>query len=164
VTGTARFYIDTNVVIAIIEAPGALTPGQMAFLEDVDRGRIKAVTSELTLAECLVKPMADRNANAVEAYLTFLDNRPELPVLPVSRAILIEAARLRGETGIKMPDAIHVATALEAGCGVFVTNDRRIKVAAKIRIQWWNELSAVSPQRGPDGASIVRSADCNQLQ
>ena len=62
-----RFYIDTNVVIAIIEAPGDLTPGQAAFIDDVDRARIMAITSELTLAECLVKPMAERNAGTVAA-------------------------------------------------------------------------------------------------
>ena len=140
-----RFYIDTNVVIAIVEANSALTAGQMAFIENVDKGRVKAATSELTLAECLVKPMAGHNAVTVQAYLTFLDNRPEFPVLPVSRTILIEAARLRAELGVKLPDAIHVATALSAGCDVFMTNDRGVKAAMKIGIQWWDELSTGSP-------------------
>lgn len=143
--GSSRCYLDTNVVIAIVEAKTALTPGQMAFVEGVDTHHTKAVTSELTLAECLVKPMSDRNADAIAAYLAVLDGRPEFAVLPISRAILIEAARLRGETGTRLPDAIHLATALAAGCRVFVTNDRGIRVAAKIRIQWWNELNAVSP-------------------
>lgn len=136
----ARFYVDTNVVIAIIESSGALTPGQAAFIDDVDRGRNTAVTSELTLAECLVKPMADRNLETVAAYLAFLDGRPQLPVMPVSRAILLEAARLRAESGIKLPDAIHIATASAVNCDVFLTNDRRVKAYVGIKIQWWDEL------------------------
>lgn len=135
-----RFYVDTNVVIAIVEATSILVPVQVAFVEGIERSRIKAFTSELTLAECLVKPMADRNADTVAAYLTFLDGRPELPVLPVSRAILLEAARLRAETGIKLPDAIHMATASAANCDVFLTNDRGVRAAAKMKIQWWDEL------------------------
>jgi len=135
-----RYYLDTNVVIAIVESTDALSPAQMVFIEGLDRGRLRSVTSELTLAECLVKPMADRDPDAVTAYLTFLDGRPELPVLPASRAILIEAARLRAETGIKLPDAIHMATAAAASCNVFLTNDRRVKAAAKMKIQWWDEL------------------------
>jgi predicted nucleic acid-binding protein len=104
-----------------------------------------AVTSELTIAECLIKPLSDRNAGTVAAYLTFLDGRPEFPVLPVSRSILLEAARLRAETGIKLPDAIHVATASAADCDVFLTYDRRVRVSAKMKIWLWDELNAAPP-------------------
>jgi predicted nucleic acid-binding protein len=141
VAARSRFYVDTNVVIAIIELPNALSAAQSSFIEEVDRGRNKAITSELTLAECLVKPMADRNADVIAAYLTFLDGRSELPVLPVSRAILLEAARLRAETGVKLPDAIHLATAYAANCDVFLTSDRRVRVPANnIRVWFWDEL------------------------
>ena len=34
-----------------------------------------------------------------------------------------DAARLRAETGLKTPDALHAATALRAGCALFITND-----------------------------------------
>ncbi len=33
------------------------------------------------------------------------------------------AAQLRATSGLKTPDAIHAATALEHGCTLFVTND-----------------------------------------
>lgn len=48
-------------------------------------------------------------------------------MLPVSREILVEAARIRAGTALKLPDAIHVATARMCGCEVFLTNDTRIK-------------------------------------
>ena len=41
-----------------------------------------------------------------------------------------DAARLRADTGLAIPDALHAATALRAGCALFITNDadfRRIK-------------------------------------
>ena len=41
----------------------------------------------------------------------------------IARAIWEEAARLRAATGLKTPDALHAATALQAGCTLFVTND-----------------------------------------
>ena len=34
-----------------------------------------------------------------------------------------DAARLRAETGLAIPDALHAATALRAGCALFITND-----------------------------------------
>lgn len=33
------------------------------------------------------------------------------------------AARIRAETGLATPDALHVATALRAGCSLFITTD-----------------------------------------
>lgn len=34
-----------------------------------------------------------------------------------------DAARLRAEIGLAVPDALHAATALRADCALFVTND-----------------------------------------
>ena len=42
---------------------------------------------------------------------------------PITQSILREAARLRATTKLKTPDAIHAATASEAGCVLFITND-----------------------------------------
>jgi predicted nucleic acid-binding protein len=42
-------------------------------------------------------------------------------LLPITRPILLEAARLRAATKLKTPDAIHAATAMDAGCALFVT-------------------------------------------
>ena len=109
------------------------------FLRLLDEGKVKALTSELTLAECLVKPFADRNAVAVSAYLEFLDGRQNFPVIPVSREILLAAARLRGKKNVKLPDAIHLATAGAFGCTVFLSNDRRLRSVDDLRILAWSQ-------------------------
>ena len=48
-------------------------------------------------------------------------------MVPITRALLIEAARLRASSRLKLPDAIHLATALQYECPVFLTNDTRIR-------------------------------------
>jgi predicted nucleic acid-binding protein len=48
--------------------------------------------------------------------------------MPVERAILLRAARLRCELHLKLPDAIHVASAVAAGCDLFLSNDHRLRV------------------------------------
>jgi len=140
VAARLRHYLDTNVVISIVEATQDYGAAQARFVERLDEGEIEAVTSELTLAECLVKPLAERNIKATEAYLAFLEGRPELMVIPIDRAILLEAARLRADLSMKLPDAIHVATAVHARCDGFVTNDRRIKLPARLASTWWDAL------------------------
>ncbi len=110
--GRLRYYLDSNVIISVVEATGVFGPAQARFIERIDAGEIEALTNELTVAECLVKPFAERNAVAIAAYLSFLDGRRELPILPVSREIILDVARLRSEQAIKLPDSIHIATAV----------------------------------------------------
>ena len=136
-----RHYLDTNVIISVIEATNALGSAQARFIERVDAGEVEACTSELTLAECLVKPFAARDLVAIRAFLTFLDGRPVLPVLPIDRAILLSAARLRAQLGNKLPDAIHVATALAAGCDLFVTSDKGVALPSSTELVRWDQLA-----------------------
>ena len=52
-------------------------------------------------------------------------------LLDASYQVFEDAARLRAETGLKTPDALHAATALLAGCALFITNDTDFR-----RVQW----------------------------
>ena len=48
---------------------------------------------------------------------------------PVSRDILIETAEYREHAGMpKLPDAIHVVTAIRAGCRTVLSADLRLKL------------------------------------
>lgn len=136
-----RFYLDTNVIISAAEKTDAFGARQALFFTHIDEGRIEALTSEITLAECLVKPFAGKDMMAVEAYNAFLGEQSGLPVIPVSREILISAARLRAVSGLKLPDAIHMVTAKWTGCSAFVTNDRRIKGDDDMRVVLWDQLT-----------------------
>jgi len=89
----------------------------------MNTGEIIVVTSELTLAEVLVKPLKDQNPAIQHAYRAFLAPTPVLEVVPISRDILEEAAQWRATTKLKLPDAIHLATALRSKCDSFLTND-----------------------------------------
>jgi predicted nucleic acid-binding protein len=46
---------------------------------------------------------------------------------PISRDILYETAELRKITPLKLPDAIHLATAIAAHCAFFLSRDRDFK-------------------------------------
>jgi predicted nucleic acid-binding protein len=136
-----RYYLDTNVIIAIVETPRPLTAAQLRFVRSMDSGAVRAVTSELTLAETLVKPMSVGNPSVVRNYLSFLSGRTALRVVPVSRDIVIEAARLRAVSRAKLPDALHVATARVSRCQYLLTNDGGIKPSGTILVASWERLT-----------------------
>src|SRR5205823_5805343 len=70
----------------------------------------------------LVLPLKNGDKTLEHAYERALLGT-ELRLLPITHAILREAARLRATTRIKTPDALYAATAMNAGCVLFVTND-----------------------------------------
>ena len=123
-----RIYLDANVFIYAVEH----SPEHAAFLDGLfdllEAGEVVAVTSELTLAEVLAKPFEDGRADLARLYEEMVAPSAWLSVVPVERAILVTAARLGPELGLKLPDAIHVASAAATGCELFLSNDRRLKM------------------------------------
>lgn len=121
-----RLYLDTNAIIAVVEHGNALSKGQRQIIEDIQASLVSATTSEITLMECLVKPLMDRDSQLVRRYLHFLNGAPPLPLASVDRAVLLRAAQARADLGTKLPDAVHFATAMLSGCTHFVSNDARL--------------------------------------
>lgn len=68
-TLTGRLSLDTNIFIYALEGYPVLRPTLTQLFERIDHGAIQAVTSELTLAEVLVKPLLDRSREREAAYL-----------------------------------------------------------------------------------------------
>lgn len=140
ITVSGPIYLDTNIFIYALEGYSVFRPTLTALFESLDRQELTAVTSELTLAEALVKPLLDRHTEREAAYLQVLQSSSSLLVVPVSRAVLIAAARLRAEADLKLPDAIHVATAQLSTCSTFLTNDARIPSVPRLTIRQLSEL------------------------
>lgn len=131
---TKKAYFDTNVLIYLIENHPTYRDKIVALIASLDELGCEVITSELTLAECLVKPFAENDKRSQDIYTASIKNSGFLKVKPVSKKVLIEAARLRSVYKNKLPDSIHLATALETGCDVFVGNDKKIKVGDSIEL------------------------------
>ena len=115
-------YLDASGFIYSVER---IEPHR-ALLEPVWRqaqaGQFTIVSSDLVVLETLVKPMRESDM-VVEKLFRSLFDAKEVRLIPATRPLWEEAARLRAETGLKTPDALHAATALHVGCTLFITND-----------------------------------------
>ena len=139
-TLSGRVYLDTNIFIYALEGYPVFRAVLATLFEALDRGELTAVTSELTLAEVLVKPLLDHHAERQAAYLQALQPSASLQIVPVSREVLIAAARLRADAHLKLPDAIHAATAQFTGCDQFLTNDAHVSAIPGLAIRRLSEL------------------------
>lgn len=98
-------------------------------------GEITGATSEITLSELLVKPIQLGNVHLAAAYETMMVPGPNFEMLSVNRDILVKAAGIRARrSAIRLPDAIHMATAEALSCSIFVSEDRRLPVPEGVRL------------------------------
>jgi predicted nucleic acid-binding protein len=129
-----RIYLDSNAFIYAIEGASDSSSQLHSLFEALRRRAEPAYTSGFTLAEVLPK------ANVIQrrSYLTLILHSGFFNLLPVTRDILIETADYRRNLAgpsfevrgamPKLPDAIHIVTAVQAGCTTFVSSDRNLKL------------------------------------
>lgn len=138
-----RIYLDTNIIIYALEGYSEYISSLEQLFTAIDEGKMGAVTSELTLAESLVKPMSDDNIYLQNVYIQALQPSRGLLVVPINRGILIEAARLRVKSEpLNLPDAIHLATAQVHHCDTFLTNDKRLRSFPGFTVVLLSEVEA----------------------
>jgi predicted nucleic acid-binding protein len=95
---------------------------------------IQAVTSTVTLIEVLVQPIRQGNQALSSRYEQYLQFGPSLALRSLDFALAQLAAQLRARYQLRTPDAIQVATAIEYGSSLFVTNDDRLRKITEIEI------------------------------
>lgn len=132
---------DTMVFIYHLQEHPRYIPATQVILDAWEAGSHQGVTSILTLAEVLVRPLRDGNEEAVEDYRRLLTTFPNLRLIEVGRGIVELAARLRATHGLPMPDMIQAATALTAGATGFISNDAGFKRVKDLDILLLDEVA-----------------------
>jgi len=118
----AKVYLDSCMVIGLIEGD--------AIQQKLLKARLKGqqiYSSELVRLESRLLAIRENNT----AYLLEFDRFFALcEMVDLNRAVFDRATKLRAEQNLKTPDALHLAAAIESGCGEFWTNDKRLVKAA----------------------------------
>ena len=115
-------YIDANAIIYSVERIEPYRELLAPMWQEAGAGRFALASSELVVLETLIKPLREGNAR-LEMLFRSIFAAAEMDLIPATLAIWEDAARIRAVTGLKTPDALHAATALQAECTLFVTND-----------------------------------------
>ena len=88
-------------------------------------GGERLAVSDLVRMECQVGPLKRNDALLLSKFAVFFAS-PDVQVLSISAAVCDRAAMIRAHHGVKPLDALHLATAVENGCSLFLTNDNRL--------------------------------------
>ncbi len=138
--GPGRVAVDTAVFIYFIEEHPKYLPIIAPLFGEVASGDRELVTSALTLLEVLVVPYRVGDLPLAERYQAVLTRSRGLHMVEIDRGQLRTAAQIRAAHGIRTPDALQLAAAFSAKCGVFLTNDRRLPALPRLRILQLDDL------------------------
>lgn len=135
----SRIFFDTNLFIYMLEDQGERAALVRHILERMSARRDELLTSALTLAEVLVKPLSVGDTDWADRYEKLL-NSPGVSVLPFDKSSARIYAHLRQDKALKAPDIIQLACAASAQCDLFITNDDRLSKKIVPGIQFISSL------------------------
>lgn len=122
-----RVGLDTNLFIYFLEDHFRYGIWCASLFDHIERSRITAVTSTVTLLELLVQPYRQKNDEIVQKIYALLTTYPGLDWAPVTVEVADCAAAIRARYRLSTPDAIQVATALLQGAVRFYGNDKALR-------------------------------------
>ena len=126
--------LDTSAFIYHLEGHPTYRRRLLPLFRHIEEGRCDAVTSTLTLLEVLVQPYRAGDENRRIAVTGLLASFPGIRWVEMDLAVADRAAALRARYNLRVPDAIHVATAMLAGADLLLTNDRGLRRVAEIPV------------------------------
>ncbi|HLZ10745.1 MAG TPA: PIN domain-containing protein [Chloroflexota bacterium] len=139
--GVSRLGVDTAPVIYFIEGNPHFDDTVRSVFEHFGQANLTDITSVITLAEVLVQTHARQDKHLQDHYREILLRSNDFQTLPIDPAAADRAAEWRARYHLRLPDALQLAVALNAGCEAFLTNDRVFQHVTDLRVLILADLS-----------------------
>jgi predicted nucleic acid-binding protein len=118
--------LDSNVLIYHLEGLSPYVELTTVLIAQMAAGQLQAVISTVSVVELLVGPHREGSKRKVKAAREFVEALPQGAISSIDLVVAAAAAPLRAR-GVRMPDALILATAVVAEADAVITNDRRLK-------------------------------------
>ena len=138
--GISRLFLDTSPVIYYVERHPKYFALVQPIFRRLSRGEFEVVTSPVTLSETLMFPIRNKNLQQQKDFTDVVTTAAFTNFVLIDAAIAGKAAQLRVQYSLKLPDALQIATAIQARCDGFLTNDLQLKKVTELRILVIEEL------------------------
>ena len=126
-------YIDTNIFIYYFNKDSQFGEKTRLVLREFRSKNARFITSIISLSEILSFKSSEPIAEQIEQ--SFFDT-PALIVLDVDRFIASDAGRIRRKNkSYRLPDSLHLATALQSHATEFITNDKKLLGFPELKVK-----------------------------
>ena len=127
-------FLDASLVIYFVQQPPAWGPKAAARLAALKASGDRPAVSDLVRTECRVGPLKAGDATLLSDFSAFF-TAGNIQVFPVTAAVCDRASAIRAAHGFKPLDSLHLAAAVENGCGLFLTGDLRLSRFTGIAVE-----------------------------
>ena len=138
----ATIGVDTAPFIYLWEQHPRYFALSETLFRHLKKPQVQGITSIITLIEACVLPQRQGRLDLVQAYERALLHSRQVRTLPVDAVLARRAVALRARYDVRVPDALQVAAALEAGATAFVTNDRRLAKVQELQVLLFDDYVA----------------------
>jgi predicted nucleic acid-binding protein len=121
--GVSKLFLDTAPIIYFVERNPQYLPYVRVVFEHIRDSLLTAVTSPVTLAECLVRPYRLGQTELQQEFIDLMTGIEGIEFVRIDQTLALQAAQIRARYNLQLPDAFQIAVALAAGCEAFLTND-----------------------------------------
>src|SRR5512134_1143855 len=104
----AKVYLDSCIVIYLIEGPESLSRQIQSALRPADGEPATVFFSDLTRLECRVGPLRKGDSSLLRQFDQFFASQ-DLQKIAIEGAVFDLATELRASHVAKTPDALHLA-------------------------------------------------------
>lgn len=139
-----RLFLDTAPVVYYVEKNPQYSASTALIFDRIDNGLLTAITSPVTLAECLVVPYRSGLTQLQQDFFDLIVFGRNTIFMPIDHEVGRRAATLRVRYSLTLLDALQIAAALSAGCEALLTNDVRLQRVTELRVIVLAELEADS--------------------
>lgn len=128
--------LDTPVFVYFFQKNKEYFSRARSVLKAVEDGRVAGIFSAIGMIELFTGLKKQGRDDLVSYYKAALSTFPNLMIVgSLDEKIVDIASEFRVRYGISTPDAIHIATAIDAGAKKFITNDKGLKRVKDILIE-----------------------------
>ena len=137
-----KLFLDTAPVVYYVEEDTRYLALVDPIFDRLDAGTLVAVTSPVTLAECLVMPYRNNQVELQQIFSDLIVNGTNVLFASIDREMGRRAAELRARYNLSLTDAFQIAVALQSGCDAFLTNDMTLKRVSELSMVVLEEMEA----------------------
>lgn len=127
-------FLDTSCFIYAFEDNPVYGSVCQQLFDAVSGGKLKAITSIITVSEVLTKPMESDRKDLVESYREIFHQMPNLTIVSPGYDTAIFAAEIRAKYGFRLIDSFQLALAKQHLCPSLISNDKQLKKYEGIKV------------------------------
>jgi len=121
--------LDTNIFLNVKNREEPYYEPSKQVLDAVDNGELQAIISIISIAELCAGYYSAGDERGKQEMIMHLMASKGFNIVELDVKLADAAGRIRAETGLRLPDAIIVASGLEKGATYIVTHDEEFKRA-----------------------------------